>query len=231
MFVFHKRQPSLIDQCLVFVSWFVILNWNVCCGICDPDSGPMWSVDCLRAAPQYESYQWGTCLNNTYITEVSNGKHTCPDRTTYCYYLCMTQLYGNNDIHVHPECECTPWITQTRTNLPTAIFKGQTVKRSGLPTSCQNPPGADCSWYRMCLEKNFPCEGSSFPYAITFAEKMCLRFGKSYSSFNRKGQVYEFGRTFFWYYRLKSLSIHELILGFGLGLDRLAVSRKSPFYD
>ncbi|XP_041358810.1 uncharacterized protein LOC121375428 [Gigantopelta aegis] len=188
MFDVRRSRSSCYDFGLVLVSWCVILNWNGCHGICDPDSGPIGSVDCLLAAPRYDSYQWGTCLNDTYIEQVSNGKHTCPDRTSYCYYLCMNQFHGSNDARVHPECECSPWMTQTETHLPTAVLKARTAQRSGLPASCQNPVGADCSWYRMCLEKTFQCEGSPYPYAITFAEKMCLKFGKSYSTFNSKGQ-------------------------------------------
>ena len=65
---------------------------------------------------------------------------------------------------------------------PTAATK------SAIPSSCYSPSGTSCNWYRECLEKKHPCDSSSYPYALTFAEHFCKVYGKHYSWFTRDGQ-------------------------------------------
>lgn len=50
-------------------------------------------------------------------------------------------------------------------------IKASAVK-SSLP-SCLSPTGSSCDWYPNCLEKKYPCESSSYPYAISYAYKFC----------------------------------------------------------
>lgn len=57
-----------------------------------------------------------------------------------------------------------------------------------LSADCFAPFGANCDWYRKCLEKRYKCEQTPFPYAISFAEHFCLKFDKMYNSFTAKGQ-------------------------------------------
>ncbi|XP_078357857.1 uncharacterized protein LOC144642697 [Oculina patagonica] len=57
-----------------------------------------------------------------------------------------------------------------------------------LPSECHNPSGDSCDWYRNCLEKKYPCEATSNPYAIKYAEKFCKLYGKRYSSFSPDAQ-------------------------------------------
>lgn len=47
------------------------------------------------------------------------------------------------------------------------------MEANTIPTKCQNPSGSSCEWYPNCLEKNYPCENSNDPYALSFAYKYC----------------------------------------------------------
>lgn len=57
-----------------------------------------------------------------------------------------------------------------------------------LASDCFNPSGENCNWYKECLEKRYQCEKTSYPYAISFAEHFCSRFGTMYNSFSAKGK-------------------------------------------
>lgn len=72
------------------------------------------------------------------------------------------------------------------------VFANQGWARSrggaSLPAKCYTPSGKSCDWYRECLEKKYPCESSSSPYAIRYAEKFCNIYNKRYSLFSSSGQ-------------------------------------------
>ena len=65
-----------------------------------------------------------------------------------------------------------------------ADYLGEVWEDQGnLPAECYNPSGDSCDWYRQCFEKRFPCQHTSYPYAIGFAEHYCEKYGKMYSKF------------------------------------------------
>ncbi|XP_078357848.1 uncharacterized protein LOC144642693 isoform X1 [Oculina patagonica] len=60
--------------------------------------------------------------------------------------------------------------------------------KSLLPEECDSPSGDSCDWYQNCLEKKYPCEASSYPYAITYAEKYCRLFLERRNKFSADAQ-------------------------------------------
>ena len=60
--------------------------------------------------------------------------------------------------------------------------------QDNLPAECYNPTGQSCDWYRQCFEKLLPCEASSYPYAIGFAQHYCEEYGKMYNKFSSDGK-------------------------------------------
>lgn len=62
---------------------------------CNRYTGPTGVLECVDTYPYYTGYQWATCLTNTYIQLVSNGRHICRDETArYCWYQCMIERYN-----------------------------------------------------------------------------------------------------------------------------------------
>ncbi|XP_060586333.1 uncharacterized protein LOC132742066 [Ruditapes philippinarum] len=53
---------------------------------------------------------------------------------------------------------------------------------------CYNPSGNDCTWYKKCLVKRFPCEASGDSYAIAFGDSICNDFGKYQAEFSDLGK-------------------------------------------
>ena len=59
--------------------------------------------------PNYDGYQWVTCLTNDYIMRVSNREHSCSRSTSYyCWYQCMLELHDAERGAVTGYCQCTP---------------------------------------------------------------------------------------------------------------------------
>ncbi|KAL4232296.1 hypothetical protein ACF0H5_009867 [Mactra antiquata] len=58
----------------------------------------------------------------------------------------------------------------------------------GIPSWCYQPPGSDCTWYKQCLAKRFPCEANNDSYAVSFGDKICNDFTKQRSLFSDVGQ-------------------------------------------
>ncbi|KAL4238776.1 hypothetical protein ACF0H5_003483 [Mactra antiquata] len=75
------------------------------------------------------------------------------------------------------ECKCND-TSVTRTPESTTI----------IPDTCYSPPGDDCSWYRNCLEKRYPCKEQGESYAIDYAEKFCTLYDKHFLSFDAEGK-------------------------------------------
>ncbi|KAL3883632.1 hypothetical protein ACJMK2_029875 [Sinanodonta woodiana] len=88
------------------------------------------------------------------------------------YQLCVICSYL---APVYDDCACGKNGSMTRPG-------------SALPPWCLSPSGADCGWYRQCLEKQFPCEGTPVAYAITYAEKFCNLYTDHASNFSQIGQ-------------------------------------------
>ncbi|XP_045191313.1 uncharacterized protein LOC123548146 [Mercenaria mercenaria] len=53
---------------------------------------------------------------------------------------------------------------------------------------CYSPTGDDCSWYRHCLAKRFPCEAANDSYAIGFGDTICNDFNKNRPEFSDLGK-------------------------------------------
>ncbi|XP_063401949.1 uncharacterized protein LOC134686203 [Mytilus trossulus] len=145
-------------------------------GECDRDTGPSGVTECFQSTTYYNAYQWGTCLTDVYIKEKTKGKYQCSDRSrTYCYYQCMIELHDVESGSVYDDCKCENGQEYTESNLT-------------LPSRCYSPSGADCSWYRDCLERKFKCNGTEDDYAIAFATKFCNLYSQNYQDFSQDGQ-------------------------------------------
>ena len=53
-----------------------------------------------------------------------------------------------------------------------AVIQADLLSDEGLPADCYNPSGSTCDWYRQCFEKKIPCQHTSYPYAVGFAEAL-----------------------------------------------------------
>lgn len=85
---------------------------------------------------------------------------------------------------LHPNLFTAAFMKTTTVVLVFFSLAGLCHGSCSIPTWCANPSGSDCSWYRKCLERRYPCSGKEHDYAIAFGEKYCNRFGKEYDSFN-----------------------------------------------
>lgn len=66
-----------------------------------------------------------------------------------------------------------------------AILKINLVYSSN---SCDDPSGADCTWYRNCLNAAHNCTQSGYEYALSYGEKFCLMFSNNVEKFSADGQ-------------------------------------------
>ncbi|XP_076076633.1 uncharacterized protein LOC143047449 [Mytilus galloprovincialis] len=156
---------------ILFLSCVRVVDGN-----CDRDTGPSGVTECFLDSSYYKEYQWGTCITNVYMQEKSGGKYHCRDSTrTYCYYQCMLELHDVESGPVYDDCKCENGQEYTESNLT-------------LPSRCYSPSGADCSWYRDCLERKFKCSGTEDDYAMAFATKFCDLYSQNYQDFSQDGQ-------------------------------------------
>ena len=140
---------------------------------CDPHTGPAGLTKCFLETPYYSKHQCGTCLTDVYIRQRSVGKQHCRDRTrTYCYYQCMIEKYGLDRGPVYDDCLCD---ANSSLAQPSVI----------LPAYCYSPAGTECSWYRECLARMFPCTGQA-EYAISYGEQFCNLYEQSKLKFSQK---------------------------------------------
>ncbi|XP_052787966.1 uncharacterized protein LOC128222857 [Mya arenaria] len=145
-------------------------------GECDARTGPSGIVDCFSSIHYGGKYQWGTCLTKAYAEQRSKGKYTCRDPSaTFCYYQCMVEQHDLDEGPVYDDCLCRPDDTPQSTEAP-------------LPAWCHSPDGTECSWYRTCLEKRFPCTRSGTSYALDYGEKFCNLYTENYNGFDEIGQ-------------------------------------------
>ncbi|VDI62859.1 Hypothetical predicted protein [Mytilus galloprovincialis] len=87
----------------------------------------------------------------------------------------MLELHDVQSGPVYDDCKCENGQEYTESNLT-------------LPSRCYSPSGADCSWYRDCLERKFKCSGTEDDYAMAFATKFCNLYSQSYQDFSQDGQ-------------------------------------------
>ncbi|XP_045175878.1 uncharacterized protein LOC123536618 [Mercenaria mercenaria] len=144
-------------------------------------NGDLGSYECVPLEPYYHKHQWATCLTDQYIQTYSKGKHICMFHATYCWYQCMLEVHNIEDGPVYNDCACGP-------DAPPNVTTQPTVVTPAIPDWCFSPSGTECSWYRNCLEKRYPCKEEGNSYAIDYAEKFCNLYQIHYSEFNYKGQ-------------------------------------------
>ncbi len=92
----------------------------------------------------------------------------------------MLELHEENDGLMYGSCRCGDDITT-----PRPITIGST-----LTSTCFSPAGAECDWYRDCLEERHPCGNADTGYAISYAEKFCNLYNQRLSSFSEDGQLW-----------------------------------------
>lgn len=148
--------------------------------VCDSRTGPPGGIDCLKI-DRYNKNQWGTCLTDAYIRQKSGNQHQCVDQSrTYCYYQCMLELYDINSGTVNDICACND------SSIISTTQRGPTT--SGLPIDCFSPDGSSCNWYIDCLERRYPCQGTSAGYALEYATKFCNLYTDRKDKFSSNGQ-------------------------------------------
>lgn len=151
-------------------------------GDCNRNTGPAGTYECVLLPPYYSKYQWSTCLTDEYIQWFSKKAHHCRDRTTvYCWYQCMIETHDLEKGPVYDDCACGP-------DAPTGGTTQPTVMTTAIPEWCFSPSGTECSWYRECLEKRYPCKETGNSYALDYAEKFCNLYVQHYSEFDNTGQ-------------------------------------------
>ncbi|XP_069132222.1 uncharacterized protein [Argopecten irradians] len=148
---------------------------------CHPYFGPAGGTKCVQL-PEYNGYQYATCLTDSYIQEKSKNKHACEDSpiTEYCYYQCMYEVYDECDgPSVRGLCSCDP------NDASKSLASASLVP---LLEWCFSPEGNTCSWYKDCLQKRYPYPGSSAEHAVTLAKKFCNLFNDQKALLSTTGQ-------------------------------------------
>jgi len=129
------------------------------------------TAECVLLTPHYTQYQWATCLTEDYIMRASDNAHQCrSDQVTQCYYQCMIEIYNVDSGQVYGDCICSPGQELTTPTI--------------LRPECYSPSGANCDWYRDCLEARYACEGTRYGYAIEYADKFCNLYVDNYNDFS-----------------------------------------------
>ncbi|KAH3699741.1 uncharacterized protein LOC127860795 [Dreissena polymorpha] len=101
---------------------------------------------------------------------------------TYCYYQCMLEVHDVNSGAVTDDCAC-------EVDAPGGSNESMPTTTSiRLDPTCYSPDGTQCSWYRNCLEKRFPCKELEQSYALDYGEKFCNLYTDHYAEFDDVGQ-------------------------------------------
>ena len=146
--------------------------------LCNKHYGPAGQTNCVLLRPYYQEYQCATCLTNSYIQLKSARRDQCRDTTaTYCWYQCQIELFGNDAGEVNEKCRCKAGEMPSSSKTP-------------LPTTCYSPSGTDCEWYQDCLERRFPCVGTSADYAMKYAAHFCAAYSRNYNQFSSLGKIW-----------------------------------------
>ena len=135
-------------------------------------------TQCILLRPYYQEYQCGTCLTDAYIRLKSGDRHNCRySAITYCWYQCQLELFGKGEGVVNEECRCKPSATPISS-------------KTSLPSSCYSPTGSDCEWYQDCLERRFPCSGTSADYTVKYYTHFCSAYSRNYDQLSPLGRVW-----------------------------------------
>lgn len=143
--------------------------------LCENGKGKEGETECLNSVYFGETiYEPAVCLKRSTIKALTRSLVCRDPNADYCWYQCSaTPTEGGQGKEV---CSCDP-------------EKEITPRDSKVPVKCYIPSGADCSWYRECLEKRIPCEDSQhYKYALTYAEKYCKLYEDRYSGFSQNGK-------------------------------------------
>ena len=137
---------------------------------CNKLSGPVTGNTACLKFPNYDQYQWATCLPDSFLKE---RKQFCnSSAANYCWSQCMLDVYSRGSGPVNSACSCA---------------RGQTLLFT-LPPVCASPPGNYCNWYQDCLERKLQCDDTSNAYAIRYAEKFCKLYERQRELFSPEGQ-------------------------------------------
>lgn len=146
---------------------------------CNPYLGPSGTTACVKIASYNNQYQWATCLTSSYILQKSSHRHICRNQfAIYCWYQCMLEVHNKESGPVTNDCSCTPSSVPNPTLSPT----------TSLPSFCYSPSGTSCLWYRSCLERKYPCNGTNNADPLRYAEEMCWLYNSRKSIFGSDGR-------------------------------------------
>ena len=157
---------GILNNILYFLNLLLIIS---CRKHCNKKYGPSGSYECVLLKPYYHSYQWATCLTNSYIEMNSDYRHACRKgnldvfRPAYCWNQCMLELHEVEEGSVYKDCQCTPG--EMTTKFPTAT--------TPLPGICLSPTGNDCLWFKNCLKSKYTCHGKAYLEMIDLASAFC----------------------------------------------------------
>ena len=149
---------------------------------CNRYIGPSGTTACVQIYRYNNQYQWATCLTDTYILQKSFQRHTCSHPfAIYCWYQCHLLLvpeYDKESGPVNSDCSCSPSSLPNPTLSPT----------TSLPSFCYSPSGTSCQWYDSCLERKYPCRGTTNADPLRYAEEICCLYNNHKSIFSSDGK-------------------------------------------
>ncbi|XP_060559139.1 uncharacterized protein LOC132719395 [Ruditapes philippinarum] len=153
---------------LYFILFSILFGSARCICYKSTESGSykIGATECVLFSLSYTKHQWATCLTDTYIDTFSEGFHTCRNTSLTCWYQCMLEVHHQEQGEVYDDCACTPDAPRNVTTQPTVVT-------SSIPDWCFSPTGSDCSWYKDCLEKRYPCQDEDNSDAMDYAENFC----------------------------------------------------------
>lgn len=148
---------------------------------CDTAQARIGKNNCIQVA-RYRAPQWATCVTDSYIRQKSKGKHGCLEHKANCLYQCMLEAHGLDSGDVSLPCRCS--VTEPTT-------EGAYSRPTKLPSWCFSPTGAECNWYRNCLNPRYlQCDKRFTTEIIAFAEQFCQLFLNAYSQFTSLGDLW-----------------------------------------
>ncbi|WAR28823.1 hypothetical protein MAR_014527 [Mya arenaria] len=171
-------KPNLVSK--VFLTLFASFAFGASVeSNCDAENGPDGAAVCVRSGllgTLVGRRQWAACVRGDYIESASGGNRKCPNSDTYCLYKCKDELkYAG--IALTGLCDCDP----------------ESVERNvtSLPDRCYSPDNEDCSWFKECLQGQFPCtdeDGAAF--VADAGERWCRLFSKGTEKLDAVGRTW-----------------------------------------
>lgn len=127
---------------------------------CDGNFGPALQSDCILI-PNYDGYQWATCLTDSFIRRESNGRHYCLNDNTYCYYQCMVEINSKEGGVVYDNCSCIG-----EESVPQ-------YSNVSLPSWCYMPNKTNCQWYSNCYDGKYGNCSTNDTDGMVFLRSYC----------------------------------------------------------